>query len=279
MNHPVVPIQHVLNKTYGILFLPFQSRDPIWLMLWLSFLTAVVVLVVYKLLSSQEAIAKTKDRLKALILEIRLFQEDPVLMGRAVRALLATNLTYLRLNMKPFLIVFVPLFLMLVQMESRFGYRPLLPKESAVVRTSWKDGVPPGSGPSPVLIPEEGLSLESPPLRMERRNEIDWKIRANRMGATGFVLKTKDDSVPVRVVVSDELLPVSPRNVPEGSLDLLWYPAGQHLPRDGDLLSVEIGYPRRDFLIFGTTMHWIWPFLFASLLAGYLLKGVFRVQF
>ena len=138
MNHPVVPIQQVLNKTYGILFVPFQSGNPIRLLLWLSFLTAVLVLVVYKFLSSQEAIGKTKDRLKALILEIRLFQEDPVLMGRAVRALLATNLTYLRLNMKPFLIVFVPLLLMLVQMESRFGYRPLLPKESAVVRTSWR---------------------------------------------------------------------------------------------------------------------------------------------
>ena len=279
MNHPVVPIQQVLNKTYGILFVPFQSGNPIRLLLWLSFLTAVLVLVVYKFLSSQEAIGKTKDRLKALILEIRLFQEDPVLMGRAVRALLATNLTYLRLNMKPFLIVFVPLLLMLVQMESRFGYRPLLPKESAVVRTSWRTGVPAGGGPSPALIPEEGLSLASPPLRVEGRNEIDWKIRANRMGTTGFVLKTENGSVPVQVVVSEELVPLSPRNVPQGSLDLLWYPAGQPLPPDGDLLSVEIGYPRRDFRFFGKTMHWIWPFLFTSLMAGYLLKGVFRVQF
>ena len=57
------------------------------------------------------------------------------------------------------------------------------------------------------------------------------------------------------------------------------HPAGQPLPRDGDLLAVEIDYPRRDFRLFGHTMHWLWPFLVVSLLAGYLLKGVFRVQF
>lgn len=279
MNHPVVQIQQVLNEAYGFLFLPFQSRDPIWLMVWLSVLTALLVLLVYKFLSSQEAIRMTKERLKAHLLEIRLFQEDPVLMGRAVRALLGANLTYLRLNMKPFLIVFAPLFLMLAQMESRFGYRPLLPKESAVVRTLWRSGVPLTGSPFPALLPEEGLSLASPPVRIGGKNEVDWKIRANRMGTTGFILKTKDDSVPLRVVVSEKLMPVSPRNVPAGSLDLLWYPAGQVLPRDGDLTAVAIGYPRRDFRLFGTTVHWIWPFLFMSLLAGYLLKGVFRVQF
>jgi hypothetical protein len=99
------------------------------------------------------------------------------------------------------------------------------------------------------------------------------------MGTTGFVLESKNDSVPLRVLVSKEIVPVSPRNVPSGAVDVLWFPAGHPLPPDGGLLAVEIGYPRRDFRIFGFTMHWIWPFLFISLLAGYLLKGVFRVQF
>jgi len=248
-------------------------------MLWLSVLTALLVLLVYKYLSSQEAIKKAKDRSKAHILEIRLFQDDPVLMGRAVRAVLATNLTYLRLNMKPFLIVFVPLFLLLVQMETRFGYRPLLPNESAIVRTSWRSPVPVDKAPCPTLVPNDGLSLESPPVRIEERNEIDWRIRVTRMGTTGLVLKTMNDSVALPVFVSEKLIPISPRNVPQGTMDVLWHPAGQALPPDGDLLSVEIEYPRRDFRLFGTKVHWIWPFLFVSLLAGYLLKGVLRVQF
>jgi hypothetical protein len=46
-----------------------------------------------------------------------------------------------------------------------------------------------------------------------------------------------------------------------------------------DLLSVEIDYPRRDFRLLGARIHWIWPFLFVSLLAGYLLRRGFRVQF
>jgi hypothetical protein len=248
-------------------------------MLWLSVLTAVLVLLVYKYLSSQEGIQRAKDRSKAHILEIRLFQDDPVLMARAVRAVLSTNLTYLRLNLKPFLIVFVPLFPMLVQMETRLGYRPLLPNESAVVQTSWRSTVPGDKGLCPTLVPEDGISLETPPVRIVEGNEIDWRIRVTQMGTTGLVLKTIHDSIALRVYVSEKLIPVSPRNVQRGTMDVIWYPASQPLPPDGDLLSVDIGYPRRDFRLFGTTVHWIWPFLFLSLLAGYLLKGVFRVQF
>lgn len=276
---PVYRFQQILNDVYAIPCSPFRARDPIWLMLWLSVLTAVLVLLVYKYLSSQEAIRSAKDQLKAHILEIRLFQDDPVLMGRALRAVLATNLTYLRLNLKPFLIVFVPIFLILVQMETRFGYRPLLPNESAIVRTFWRSAHSGDKQACPTLVPGEGLSVQTPPLRRKERNEIDWRIHADHTGTTGFVLKSNKDSVPLRVIVSEEIVPVSPRTVSKGTSDVLWNPAGQPLPPDGALLAVEIGYPRRDFRLFGYSMHWIWPFLFMSLLAGYLLKGVFRVNF
>jgi hypothetical protein len=275
----VVRFQQILNEIYGILFSPFRGSDPIWLMLWVSVLTALMVLLVYKYFSSQEAIKEVKDRVKAHILEIRLFQDDPVLMGRALRAVLLENLKYLGLNLKPFLIVFLPIFLMLIQMETRFGCRPLLPNESALVRTFWRSTHPGNKGPGPTLIAGDGLSLESPPVRLEKGREIDWRIRVDSMDRTGFVLESNDAPVPLRVVVSEKIVPVSPRNVQKGAVELLWNPAGQPLPRGGDLLAVEIDYPRRDFQLFGCKVHWVWPFLVVSLLAGYLLKGVFHVQF
>ncbi len=275
----MVHFQAILNEIYGILFSPFKSSDPIWLMLWVSVLTAVMVLLVYKHLSSQEKIKEVKDRVKAHLLEIRLFQDDPVLMGRAVRAVLLANLKYLGLNLKPFLIVFLPILLMLVQMEPRFGYRPLLPNESALVRTFWRSAHPGDMEPGPTLLAGDGLSLESPPVRIENGREIDWRVRVDSMDQTGFVLESKDGPVPLRIVVSDQIVPVSPRSVQKGSVEFLWHPAGQPLPRYGDLLAAEIDYPRRDFRLFGHDVHWVWPFLVLSLLAGHLLKGVFRVQF
>lgn len=275
----MVRFQQILNEIYGVLFSPFENRDPIWLMLWVSVLTAVMVLLVYKYLSSQAEIKEVKDRVKAHLLEIRLFQDDPVLMGRAVRAVLLANLKYLGLNLKPFLIVLLPMLLMLVQMESRFGYRPLLQNESALVRTFWRSPHPGGKEPGPTLLAGDGLSLESPPVRMENGREIDWRVRVDNMDQTGFVLESKDGPVPLRVVVSEKIVPVSPRNVRKGDVEILWHPAGQPLPRNGDLLAAEIDYPRRDFRLFGYDVHWVWPFLVLSLLAGYLLKGVFGVQF
>jgi hypothetical protein len=264
---------------YAPLFSPFSGGDPVWLLLWLSLATAVLVLLVYKTLSSQEAIRKAKERVKGHILEIRLFQDDPVLMGRAVRSVLAANLRYLALNVKPFLIVFLPVSLLLVQMEARLGYRPLRPNESVLLRTVWKPAQPGGRYPDPILLPGDGLSLESPPLRLGDGREIDWRLRADRMGAAGFVLTSAEGSVGLQVAVSEKIVPVSLRNVPAGSLEILWHPAGQPLPPNGSLMAAEIVYPRRDFRLLGRRIHWVWPYLGASLLAGVLLKGLFRVHF
>lgn len=275
---PVVRLQQILNGTYGALFAPFEGMAPIWSMLWVSLVTAVLVLLVYKYLSSQEAIREAKERVKAHILEIRLFQDDPVLMGRAVRAALKANLRYLTLNLKPFLIVLLPVSLLLVQMEARFGYRPLLPNESALVRTFWRSAPPGGEAGGPALLPGEGLSLETPALRIGDGSEINWRVRADRMGKTEAVLESVGEPVSLEIVVSGKVLPVSPRSVPKGAVDILWHPAGQPLPRQGNLLAAEIGYPRRDFRFFGYLVHWVWPFLILTLLAGYLLKGLFRVQ-
>jgi hypothetical protein len=275
----VVQFQQILNGIFGLLFSPFESLGPVWLMLWVSLVTAVLVLLVYKYVSSQGAIREAKDRVKAHILEIRLFQDDPVLMGKAVRAVLGANLKYLSLNLKPFLVVFLPILLLLIQMEARFGYRPLLPNESAIVRTYWRSPQSGAAAHGPALLPGDGLSLQSPPLRLADGREIDWRIRVDRVDPAGLVLQAEGGRIPLQVLVSEQMIPVSVRNVPKGAMDILWHPAGQPLPRKGALLAAEIGYPRRDFHLMGHTVHWVWPFLVLSLLAGYLLKGVFRVQF
>ena len=277
---PVYYVNTVLNPIFHALMFPFRNAEAIWGLLWISLITAVAALLVYRFFSRQEAIRTVKSRLKAHLLEARLFQHDPVLMGRAVLSLLRSNGRYLRLNLKPFVFMLVPVVLVLIHMEARYGFRPLRVGESVVVRTLWEQG-PPGSQTDradSLLEVSGGLDVETPALRIHSLGEVDWRIRATAEGSASLRIRSAGEEVVLPVTVSERVVPVSPWNGRKGSLPMLWNPAAHPLPGSGDLLSVEVVYPRRDFRFLGVPIYWIWPYFLLSVLAGYLLKGFFRVQ-
>jgi len=272
-------IGSVLNKIFHVLMFPFRDADATWGLLWISLLTAVAALLVYRFFSEQTAIRQVKGRLKAHILEMRLFQHDPILMGRAVLSVLKSNARYLRLNLKPFFFMFLPVVLILIQMDARYGYRPLQPGESALIRTFWTTGAEAQADPSgPLLAVSSGLDLETPALRIHGLGEVDWRVRATEEGGSSLRIRSGGQDVRIPVEVSRRILPVSPWNGRKSSPKMLWNPAAHPVPASGDLLSVEIDYPRRDFRFFGVPVSWIWPYFLLSLMAGYLMKGVARVE-
>jgi len=271
-------IHQFLTPFFELFFFPFRGADPLWGLIAVSLLTAALALLIYRWFSAQARIRRVKELLKAHILEIRLFQQDPVLTGRAVLSVLKTNLLYLRLNLKPFLIMFLPVMLILIQTEARLGYRPLAPGESVLVRTFWQTEdalLEDSKGPR---VEGQGVSLASPPLRIRENLEIDWKIRVTDPQSASLTFLSGQGQVSIPIRVSDRMVPISTWNGRKGSFNLLLHPAAQFLPHEGDLVAVEIDYPRRDCTLGKVSVHWIWPFLALTLAAGYLCKGFFKVQ-
>ena len=277
MEHLAI-VSRILRTGPGYLLDPLADRPAIWSLIWVSILTAILALFIYRLFSSPEAIRGAKRLVKAHILEMRLFQEDPVLMGRAIRSMVGANLAYMRLHLKPLLVMLLPVLVLLVHAEARFGYRPFLPGEKILVRSFWKTDLQAGNGRAYELFPGEGLELESPPLRLAVDREVHWRLSARATGNLRLTLKGPDRTYSGNVRVSDQLLPVSRKAVAKDTWQALVDPAAVSLPGRGDLIAVEVEYPRRLWGIAGHRVEWIWLFLLFSIGAGYALKGLFRVQ-
>jgi len=272
-------INQILNAVFQVLFYPLVGTSPIWLLLFMSFLTAVLALLVYRYYSSQDLIKQVQEQLKAHIVEIHLFQRDPVLMGKAVMAVLRANINYVKLSLRPFLVMFVPVVLILIQMETRLGHRPFEIDESVLIRTHWASGHTFQEGAQPNLSPGKGITVLTPALRIEENLEITWKARIIGREATNLTLSTVSGDIPIPILVSNKILPVSVRSGSKGFSDTLFHPAADPLPDQNCVTSIEIDYPRRDFLFRGHRVHWIWPFFLATMAVGFLLKGFFRVRF
>src|SRR5215469_4478312 len=99
----------------------FGINVPSGIVVGLSLVVGLVMILVFGYTSDQKAIHRAKDRLKAQLLALRLFQDQiPIVLRSYVRIVLATGL-YLRLAFKPLLFAIVPITFLIVQVDRYLG--------------------------------------------------------------------------------------------------------------------------------------------------------------
>ena len=208
------------------------------------------------------------------LLAIRLFRDDPGSTLAGFFSLMGANLRYLGRVLPPFLVICLPLVLALVQLEARFGARPLRPGQTALVGVQ----LPGGEGvdlDALSIAAGPGLAVETAGLRIPALGEVDWRIRAVAKGRHLLTFRAGDQEFTKEVVVGEGLLPLSPRRV-SGFLAGVLHPREEGLP--ATVTAVHFAYPAREFDLFGLAMHWLVAFFLLSLLFAFLLRRPLGVE-
>lgn len=269
-------INSVINLIFRVAFAPFNSMPPIVGLIVISVIAGVVLLYVFKLTSNQDAIAAVKDRIKGGFLEIKLFQDDPGIVAGAFGRILWSNFVYLRYSMVPVLFMLVPVVLILVQCDMRYGVRPLKADESAVFIVHLNKGAEASLDNIRLEVPD-GLEIVVDAVRIATELEASWKVKVLKEG--NYDLKVKVDetelSFPVKALPTRG--PVS-KIAAAGFVDLVENPGLAPLANGQPVAKMELKYPGAEFNILGKNIHWLIVFLVVSLIFGYSVKGVFGVE-
>ena len=93
----------------------------------------VVMLVVFKYTSQQQAIRRVRDDIKAHLLALKLFPDSLAVTFRCQGRILRGAVALLLLAIVPMLVMIVPMSLLLGQMSLWYQSRPLRAGEEAVV--------------------------------------------------------------------------------------------------------------------------------------------------
>ena len=75
-------------------------------------------------MSAQRRIKAAKNKIKGHLIEIRIYQDDLAIVGRAIVKVLLRNFQYLGLNLLPFVPLSIPFVIVLAQLVVRYGYAP-----------------------------------------------------------------------------------------------------------------------------------------------------------
>lgn len=220
---------------------------------------AAATLLAFRRFSDQQAIARTKNRAQAHLLEFRLFMDEPLLVLRAQGALLRDQGRLLALLTRPLLVVTIPMLLLLGQLEAIYGRVPLRPGRPAVVTIA-------GAQDASLEAPA-GIAVETPPVHVD--SEVSWRVRP--LGsASGDLRIVQNGRVLTKSIAARWGLGYTSERRVGSMLSLLIHPT--ELPLSG-ASWIDVRYP--DATILG--WHWLVWFLLITTIAGLLLRRPLRV--
>jgi len=129
----------ILNSFFGFLFFPFKTVAPIWGMLFISFVSGIVMLLIFKVTSDQSGIKTAKNKVRGHFLAIRLYRDDLGLMFGTVKSLFVSNFLYLKKAFRPMLFLMIPVGIILIHIAGRYENRPLQVGETTVLSLRLND--------------------------------------------------------------------------------------------------------------------------------------------
>lgn len=268
----------IFGKIFDIIFLPFRSMSPWVALIIVSFMTGLLMLFIFRFTSNQKEIKKVKNKIKAYLLELRLYKDSLSISLKAQWNILRCNLKYISYSAKPMLVMIIPIILILIQLNFWFGYESLAPGQKAIFKVKLKDNY----NPLEIDLNVEsssGLTIETLPLRMEEENEINWRISAKEKGIHNINVILKGERVTKTVAVAQKpLSKISPIKIRRNFIDELLYPVEAPIKSDMPIKSLEITYPTRSMNLFGWHIHWLIVYFALSIIFGFGFKGILKIE-
>jgi hypothetical protein len=251
------------------------SNIPLLLVLVISIVIGLLMVIVFRYTSDQKAIGRAKDKLKAHLLAVRLFQDQLPVVMRAYGRILHGTGSYLRLAFTPFLIAILPITFLIVQLDRYFGWVPLQPAQTFLVQARVED--PAALNEASLQLPPE-LSSSAPAVHDPKDKEVVWRVVADRIGLFDIHIVAGGQTVSKQVVVAPGLARISPLRLRRSFWERMFTSGEPALADNSPVQSIAINYPPRVIGFAGMEWNWIVLFFVVSLIAGFIFKSALGIQ-
>ncbi|HEY5665738.1 MAG TPA: hypothetical protein VIV64_03380 [Gammaproteobacteria bacterium] len=265
-----------LRALFDVLLSPFRDLSPWVTLLPISLATAVVLLLIFKRTSNQDAINAVKDKITSGLFEIRLFNDDLRTMFRSQGGILRNSLTYMRLSLIPMLWTLPPLVLVIAQLQFYYGYDGFAPGESTRLHVVLKPEAVTEAKPDIRIDAPGGIGIVEPAVWVPSLREMVWRLEVGERGAYTLDVSLAGSSESKLVDATEAVVSRSPIRT-RGFLDELLYPAEPALPADSPFESITIEYEDAEIDLFGFGMHWLIWFFVISIAFAFALRKPFGV--
>lgn len=247
-------LNHVVTAVFDVLLWPLEKLGRGPALVIAAGVFGVLALIAFKHLSRQKAIARVKDEIKARLIEIRIYADDPRIFARAIGRTLWANLRYLSLNLLPFVPLSIPFTIVVAQCVVRYAFDPLalhapgvhrLAGQGATLRVSLEPEAAARVSGLVITYPD-GLRPVSPLVRIPSEGAAFQEFVAERAGSYEIAFALGDQRATKRVDAGD----VTPRTLQaergSGFWSALLWPAEDTFESGSPFHRISFEYPDAD---------------------------------
>jgi hypothetical protein len=236
-----------------------------WLIV-LGGLSGSGALWIFERFTSAVRLRQTANHIVAHLLEIQLFSDEPRVVLRAQRDLLAANSQLIRQLALPSLLLLLPFAVVLAVIDQFFGHLPLRPGETTLITVQYavryKDSPPPVTLEGPA-----GVEVDTPPVSIPAERQLVWRIHAKMPVRGELRLSTDGVTISKQITVADGFS-WSPARRSASLLQSLLHP-GERPFSSRSIDFIQIAYrPARIF-----HAPWLLWFCLASIMGAGLTGG------
>jgi hypothetical protein len=272
-------INSALSGFFDLVMTPFQSLNPLLSLFFFSVPTGIFMLLVFRYTSDQKGIKETKEKIKAHLLEIRIFKDNLTILLSAQKRLLIYNTIYMKHALRPVLFMIVPIAILIIQMDAWYARRPLKPGESTIISVQVSDEGRTELLSNASIEMDGGMTIQKPSLRIAEARELDWTIRAGAFGVHKASVNILGNRFPKNVIVSDgRLARVSTLSVNSSSWWAILTPGTEPIAKNSLVKRIEIRYPSRSIDLLGWKIYWLVIFFVFTTAVALIFKMFFKVE-
>ena len=269
-------VNGVLTAVFDLLLLPFRGLPPLVALAAISCASGIFLVWLFGRLSHQDRIREVRDRIRGNLIGVRLFRRDVAVVMRLQGRILRDTLRFLRLVAVPMLILAAPMVPVAAQLHLRFAVRPIEPGRTAVITVTVRE---PAALARPItLVASEGVTVETPPVRIRKSREIAWRVRVDEPGRHALRVRVGEETIRKTLVGGARWGTVPQRRTGEGALATLLHPGEAPIPADHGVETVEVAYPPLDLRLLGLEVDWLVGFLVLSMASGLACRGLLGVE-
>ncbi len=272
----------LINSIFKGVWFVFGKHADYALIIGLSLLSSLSILYLFKWFSNQEKIKYHKRLMLGYILQLRLYQDRLSIIASSVLQILKHNLLYIRYTLPSLVFIVVPVFLACAVLNARCGYEPVKDGERLILQVSLKN-----SQQEPLLFSSvgcmvsDGISLETPPLRIPSENTVLWRACIRNIEPEDemfFTIKVGKSVVQKKVLTGSKGDCFSPTLAGFGANSALFYSGEGFIEENSAIGFVSLSVKRNSLPFLFWSLDPLWAYFIITMAFAFLLKNSINVS-
>ncbi len=252
----------MLESIINPIFAPLLTLSPFWAILIISLVIAVLITLVYKLMTDQELMKSLKQEVKQHQKEMKEHKGDPQKASVIQKKAMEKNMKLMMQSMKPTLITFIPIIIIFGWLNSHMAYLPIMPDTDFTTTVEFEKNT---VGDITLEVPEE-IELLSGSTQQVKEDLVSWTMNGPA-GRYMLIYAFGSEEYKQKLLITEEA------GQYENPKQLVKNNRIKELRIDNSPLK-----PLGDLSIFGWRPGWLGTYIILSIIFSMSLRKLFKLH-